>query len=130
MLASHIVDCYYVCVCRERYRDLIEAADTIQEMESSASGVSDEVANVQKLCSSLQHRGLIGFRTASLQHKLVVVFSELTYVCAYGCVPLLFMLSLSLLFSVFKNRVILRSKSSFIKIIIYILLQLSQAALI
>uniref|UniRef100_A0A6A7FXM8 Conserved oligomeric Golgi complex subunit 1 n=2 Tax=Hirondellea gigas TaxID=1518452 RepID=A0A6A7FXM8_9CRUS len=51
----------------ERYRDLIEAADTIQQMEGSCAGVCEKVATVQKLCSSLQHRGLIGFRT-SPQH--------------------------------------------------------------
>ncbi|CAL4093033.1 unnamed protein product, partial [Meganyctiphanes norvegica] len=47
----------------ERYRDLIEAADTISEMRESAEAVCGNVRTMEGLCDSLQQRGLIGFKT-------------------------------------------------------------------
>lgn len=66
----------------ERYRDLIEAADTIQLMETSAAGVCKEVAAVQQLCSSLQHRGLIGFKTTPSQQPKARTGAQQTLVAA------------------------------------------------
>lgn len=63
---------------RERYRDLIEAADTIAEMQSSAEAVCENIQTMEGLCGSLQQRGLIGFKTQSNQSsnrdRLVVSF--------------------------------------------------------
>ncbi|RXG73248.1 Conserved oligomeric Golgi complex subunit 1 [Armadillidium vulgare] len=47
----------------ERYRDLIEAADTITEMRNSAEAVCKNIERMEGLCESLQQRGLIGFKT-------------------------------------------------------------------
>ncbi|XP_042227965.1 conserved oligomeric Golgi complex subunit 1-like isoform X2 [Homarus americanus] len=53
----------------ERYRDLIEAADTIAEMRESAEAICNNIKTMEGLCESLQQRGLIGFKTQS-QHNL------------------------------------------------------------
>ena len=50
---------------RERYRDLIEAADTIAEMQNSAKAICNNIKTMEGLCESLQQRGLIGFKTQS-----------------------------------------------------------------
>lgn len=47
----------------ERYRDLIEAADTIAEMRESAEAICGNIHTMEGLCDSLQQRGLIGFKT-------------------------------------------------------------------
>lgn len=47
----------------ERYRDLIEAADTIAEMQNSAKAICNNIKTMEGLCESLQQRGLIGFKT-------------------------------------------------------------------
>lgn len=47
----------------ERYRDLIEAADTIAEMQNSAEAICNNIKTMEGLCESLQQRGLIGFKT-------------------------------------------------------------------
>ncbi|XP_069997624.1 conserved oligomeric Golgi complex subunit 1-like [Penaeus vannamei] len=49
----------------ERYRDLIEAADTISEMRNSAEAICGNIRTMEGLCESLQQRGLIGFKTQS-----------------------------------------------------------------
>ncbi|XP_042883132.1 conserved oligomeric Golgi complex subunit 1-like [Penaeus japonicus] len=49
----------------ERYRDLIEAADTISEMRNSAEAICGNIHTMEGLCESLQQRGLIGFKTQS-----------------------------------------------------------------
>ncbi|XP_068241902.1 conserved oligomeric Golgi complex subunit 1-like [Palaemon carinicauda] len=49
----------------ERYRDLIEAADTIAEMQESANAICKNIQTMEGLCESLQQRGLIGFKTKS-----------------------------------------------------------------
>nr|XP_045604677.1 conserved oligomeric Golgi complex subunit 1-like [Procambarus clarkii]XP_045604678.1 conserved oligomeric Golgi complex subunit 1-like [Procambarus clarkii] len=53
----------------ERYRDLIEAADTIAEMRDSAEAICDNIKTMEGLCESLQQRGLIGFKTQSQQNN-------------------------------------------------------------
>ncbi|XP_076063902.1 conserved oligomeric Golgi complex subunit 1 isoform X2 [Oratosquilla oratoria] len=53
----------------ERYRDLIEAADTITAMKASAGAISQNIQTMEGLCGSLQQRGLIGFKTQSYQNS-------------------------------------------------------------
>ena len=48
-------------ICSERYRELIEAADTIASMKQSAASVLSHLGQMEKLCSSLE--------TSSLQEK-------------------------------------------------------------
>ncbi|KAK3915111.1 Conserved oligomeric Golgi complex subunit 1 [Frankliniella fusca] len=46
----------------ERYRDLIEAADTISDMQQTATGVIDRINTMEKLCGAFQQRQLLGFQ--------------------------------------------------------------------
>ncbi|KAE8752933.1 hypothetical protein FOCC_FOCC000278 [Frankliniella occidentalis] len=46
----------------ERYRDLIEAADTISDMQHTATGVIDRINSMEKLCGAFQQRQLLGFQ--------------------------------------------------------------------
>lgn len=46
----------------ERYRDLIEAADTISDMQQTAAGVIDRIHNMENLCGAFQQRQLLGFQ--------------------------------------------------------------------
>lgn len=43
----------------ERYRDLIEAADTITEMKNSAQNVMSSIAKMEEMCKSLKQRHMI-----------------------------------------------------------------------
>ena len=61
---------------RERYRDLIEAADTIAEMQNSADSICKHIQDVEGLCESLQQRGLIGFKT----HQPQPVVNDIRFV--------------------------------------------------
>ena len=46
----------------ERYRDLIEAADSIVDMQKCAEQICQHVQHIESGCSHLQHQGLIGFK--------------------------------------------------------------------
>jgi len=46
-----------------RYRDLIEAADTISDMKNTSEEVIEHLVTVKDLLSSLRHRQLLGFQT-------------------------------------------------------------------
>ncbi|KAI9554525.1 hypothetical protein GHT06_019798 [Daphnia sinensis] len=46
-----------------RYRDLIEAADTITEMKKTAEEVSEHLNSMEDKLGSLKHRQLLGFQT-------------------------------------------------------------------
>lgn len=48
---------------RSRYRDLIEAADTITEMKKTAEEVSEHLYSMEDKLGSLKHRQLLGFQT-------------------------------------------------------------------
>lgn len=48
---------------RSRYRDLIEAADTIAEMKKTAEEVTDNLHAMEDKLSSLKHRQLLGFQS-------------------------------------------------------------------
>merc|ERR1719290_944762 len=51
----------------ERYRDLIEAADTIQNMKLCSASVIKSVGGMQQSCGSLQQQCLLGYQTNRLQ---------------------------------------------------------------
>lgn len=46
----------------ERYRDLIEAADTISDMQHTAAGVINRIQNMETMCGAFQQRQLLGFQ--------------------------------------------------------------------
>ena len=48
---------------RSRYRDLIDAADTITEMKKTSEEVKDHLLTVEDKLGSLKHRQLLGFQT-------------------------------------------------------------------
>ncbi|XP_012251073.2 conserved oligomeric Golgi complex subunit 1 [Athalia rosae] len=45
----------------ERYRDLIQAADTIAEMKQTSESVITRICNMEETCRTLQQKYLIGF---------------------------------------------------------------------
>ncbi|XP_060551941.1 LOW QUALITY PROTEIN: conserved oligomeric Golgi complex subunit 1-like [Ruditapes philippinarum] len=51
----------------ERYRDLIEAADTIAEMKNSAEKVMSTIGRIETLCTELKHNQMV--KSSSLQLK-------------------------------------------------------------
>jgi len=51
-----------------RYRDLIEAADTISDMKNTSEEVIEHLVTVEDLLSSLKHRQLLGFQTDLHSH--------------------------------------------------------------
>nr|CAD7402535.1 unnamed protein product [Timema cristinae] len=54
---------------RERYRDLIEAADTISDMKKTAEGVISHIEEMSVKCQQLQLRQLYGFKADSAHIK-------------------------------------------------------------
>lgn len=48
---------------RERYRDLILAADTIGKMKITSEQVTTRIANIEDKFRELQKKYLIGFKT-------------------------------------------------------------------
>lgn len=52
-------------LCRERYRDLLQAADTIAAMQTSAGTLIEQVRHVQANCRSLNEQQLLGFQSAA-----------------------------------------------------------------
>lgn len=55
---------------RERYRDLILAADTIAKMKITSEQVTARIANVEDKFRELQKKYLIGFKTEPIGDKL------------------------------------------------------------
>nr|CAD7457115.1 unnamed protein product [Timema tahoe] len=53
----------------ERYRDLIEAADTISDMKKTAEGVISHIEEMSVKCQQLQLRQLYGFKADSAHIK-------------------------------------------------------------
>ncbi|XP_060590176.1 conserved oligomeric Golgi complex subunit 1-like [Ruditapes philippinarum] len=51
----------------ERYRDLIEAADTIAEMKNSAEKVMSTIGRIETLCTELKHNQMV--KSSSHQQK-------------------------------------------------------------
>jgi len=50
---------------RERYRDLLQAADTIAAMQTSAGTLMEQVRHVQANCRSLNEQQLLGFQSTA-----------------------------------------------------------------
>jgi len=48
---------------RNRYRDLIDAADTISEMKKTSDEVMSHLVTIEDKLGSLKHRQLLGFQT-------------------------------------------------------------------
>ncbi|XP_038222006.1 conserved oligomeric Golgi complex subunit 1 isoform X2 [Zerene cesonia] len=46
----------------ERYRDLIHAADTIEEMRSTTASTLNHISNMMSICKNLHNAHLIGFK--------------------------------------------------------------------
>lgn len=46
----------------ERYRDLIEAADTIGDMKKTAEDIISHIDNMSTKCQQLQQKHLLGFK--------------------------------------------------------------------
>lgn len=55
---------------RERYRDLILAADTIGKMKITSEEVTSKIANIEDKFKELQKKYLIGFKTEPVEDKL------------------------------------------------------------
>lgn len=55
---------------RERYRDLILAADTIGKMKITSERVISRIANIEYQFNELQKKYLIGFKMEPIKHKL------------------------------------------------------------
>ncbi|XP_017098668.2 conserved oligomeric Golgi complex subunit 1 [Drosophila bipectinata] len=51
----------------ERYRDLLQAADTIAAMQTSAGTLIEQVQRVQSNCRSLNEQQLLGFHSSAAQ---------------------------------------------------------------
>lgn len=54
---------------RERYRDLIQAADTIAEMEKTADNVVAKIVHIEDTFQKLQEKYLIGFKVEPPQSE-------------------------------------------------------------
>ena len=55
---------------RERYRDLIQAADSIAEMKQTSESVIAKIVNVEQTFHDLQQKYLIGFKMETEQRIL------------------------------------------------------------
>ncbi|CAO1415921.1 unnamed protein product [Diamesa serratosioi] len=55
----------------ERYRDLILAADTIQQMKTTSSKISDHVNKLTKSCQELNNKQLIGFKSENEHQRKI-----------------------------------------------------------
>jgi hypothetical protein len=53
----------------ERYRDLIEAADTIADMKQTAQGIISHIENMSTKCLQLQQKHLLGFKLEANSSK-------------------------------------------------------------
>lgn len=67
-------------IFRERYRDLILAADTIGKMKITSEKVTARIAHIEDKFRELQKKYLIGFKTEPIEDKLdKYSFSNIIY---------------------------------------------------
>ncbi|KAK7792119.1 hypothetical protein R5R35_009650 [Gryllus longicercus] len=59
----------------ERYRDMIEAADTIRDMQTTAESVITHIDRMREKCCELQQKHLLGFKL-DMQHIKTERFSK------------------------------------------------------
>lgn len=57
---------------RERYRDLLKAADTIGDMRTTADSVTSHIDDIITTCRSLNEQQLIGFKTTLPQQNVAI----------------------------------------------------------
>jgi hypothetical protein len=62
--------CSYDSDFSERYRDLIEAADTIGDMKQIAEGIISHIDNMSTKCQQLQQKHLLGFKLDTNNSKV------------------------------------------------------------
>ncbi|XP_014207402.1 conserved oligomeric Golgi complex subunit 1 isoform X2 [Copidosoma floridanum] len=62
----------------ERYRDLIEAADTISEMQQTSEEIVTKIVNVQEKFSDLHQQYLIGFNMDAQQRSIPKETSDIS----------------------------------------------------
>lgn len=53
----------------ERYRDLIEAADTISQMKKLSENIIDDVNTMRLSTAELQEKQVVGFKVSTHQSK-------------------------------------------------------------
>lgn len=72
-------------IFRERYRDLIVAADTIAKMKITSEQVIARIANIEDKFRELQKKYLIGFKTEPIGDKLdrYSFFKIYHHICVY-----------------------------------------------
>ena len=73
----------------ERYRDLIEAADTIHNMRLCSSSVIQSVAGMQQSCSSLQHQSAMQAVTSMQAKDLAPSSASTPYLGVAAAIQLL-----------------------------------------
>jgi len=61
---------FILMIFRERYRDLILAADTIGKMKITSEKVTSRIINIEDKFRELQKKYLIGFKTEPIEDKL------------------------------------------------------------
>lgn len=67
--SNPVIECLLMTF-RERYRDLILAADTIGKMKITSEEVTAKIANIEDKFKELQKKYLIGFKTEPMEDKL------------------------------------------------------------
>lgn len=50
---------------RERYRDLIHAADTIEDMRVTTASTLNHISEMMKACQNLHNTHLVGFKISN-----------------------------------------------------------------
>ncbi len=73
------IHCFHQHSHRNRYRDLIDAADTITEMKKTSEEVTDNLHAMEDKLSSLKHRQLLGFQTDAYSTEKQKYFSTFFY---------------------------------------------------
>lgn len=63
--SSHSYSLIHCAIFRERYRDLLQAADTIGEMRKTSSNVIEHIEGIVNSCRNLNEHQLIGFKIDS-----------------------------------------------------------------
>lgn len=70
----------------ERYRDLLQAADTIGEMRNTSSNVIEHIDGITTSCQNLNEHQLIGFKINTSDSKDILSKYDATQRNYYGCI--------------------------------------------
>jgi len=71
---------FILMIFRERYRDLILAADTIGKMKITSEKVTSRIINIEDKFRELQKKYLIGFKTEPIEDKLDKYFFQILHI--------------------------------------------------